>query len=72
MSLENIVVILQSLSEEPNKLSEDEEVNLCMYLTNKDTNLAHVEKLLNTCMTNNAKLLCLRGLSKLSVFDTFL
>ncbi|CAG8705051.1 9414_t:CDS:2, partial [Acaulospora morrowiae] len=35
MSLDNIVNTVQSLSEEPNKLSEDEEANLHVYLTDK-------------------------------------
>ncbi|CAG8569398.1 6329_t:CDS:2 [Funneliformis mosseae] len=67
MSLDNIVATLQSLSEEPNKLSEEEEANLYVYLTDKNTKLAYVEKLLNLCKTNNAKLVFLKGLSKKSV-----
>ena len=66
MSLDNIVATIQSLSEEPNKLSEDEEANLYVYLTDKDTKLTYVEKLLNLCKTNNAKLVYLKGLSKKS------
>ncbi|CAG8618192.1 2418_t:CDS:2 [Cetraspora pellucida] len=69
MSLDNIVNTVQSLSEEPNKLSEDEEANLYVYLTDKGTKLADVEKLLNLCKTNNAKLVYLKGLSKKSVSD---
>ena len=33
MSVDNILNIVQSLSEEPNKLSEDEEVDLYLYFT---------------------------------------
>ena len=66
MSIDNIVATLLSLSEEPNKLSENEEANLYIFLTNKDTKLADVEKLLNLCKTNNAKLVYLKGLSKKS------
>ncbi len=72
MSLDNIVVTIQSLSEESNKLSENEEANLYVYLTDKDTKLADVEKLLNLCKTNNAKLVYLKGLSKKSVSGAFL
>ncbi|RGB37235.1 hypothetical protein C1646_757191 [Rhizophagus diaphanus] len=66
MSLDNIVATIQSLSEESNKLSENEEANLYVYLADKDTKLGDVEKLLNLCKTNDAKLVCLKGLSKKS------
>ncbi|CAG8616644.1 1911_t:CDS:2, partial [Acaulospora morrowiae] len=69
MSLDNIINTVQSLSEEPNKLGEDEEANLYVYLTDKGTKLADVEKLLNLYKTNNAKLVYLKGLSKKSVSD---
>ena len=71
MSLDNIVATVQSFSEEPNKLSEEEETNLYGYLTDKDK-LADVEKLLNLCKTSNAKLMYLKGLSKKSVSGAFL
>ncbi|PKK77453.1 hypothetical protein RhiirC2_771325 [Rhizophagus irregularis] len=66
MSLDNIVATIQSLSEESNKLSENEEANLYVYLADKDTKLADVEKLLNLCKTNDTKLVYLKGLSKKS------
>ena len=66
MSLDNIISTVQSLSKESNKLSEDEEAGLYVYLTDKDTKLADVVKLLNFCKTNSAKLVYLRGLSKKS------
>ncbi|PKY27401.1 hypothetical protein RhiirB3_443096 [Rhizophagus irregularis] len=53
MSLDNIG---DAIPEEPNELSEEERDNLYAYLTHNDTNLANVEKLLNLCKTNNAKL----------------
>ncbi|GBC25540.2 hypothetical protein GLOIN_2v1876087 [Rhizophagus irregularis DAOM 181602=DAOM 197198] len=53
MSLDNIV---DAIPEEPNELSEQERDNLYIYLTRNDTNLDNVEKLLNLCKTNNAKL----------------
>ena len=72
MSLDNIFAIIQSLSEEPNKLSEDEVASLCLYFADESSNLATVEKLLNLCTTNNTKLGYLRGLSKKSVSGAFL
>ncbi|CAG8660548.1 17164_t:CDS:2 [Cetraspora pellucida] len=65
--LDNIVNTVQGLSEEPNKLSENEEANLYAYLIDKYTELAGVEKLLNLCKTNTAKLVYLKALSKKSV-----
>ncbi|RIA86762.1 hypothetical protein C1645_828796 [Glomus cerebriforme] len=64
MSIDNIIDIIQSLSNESNKLSEDETANLYVYLLDRNTKLADVEKLLGLCMTNNAKLVFLRGISK--------
>ncbi|RIB28189.1 hypothetical protein C2G38_2239640 [Gigaspora rosea] len=71
MSRENIIInivastrSLSSLSEEPNKLSEDEEGKLLKYLIDKDTNVDDVEKNLNLCETNDAKLGYLKELSK--------
>ena len=52
MSVDNILNIVQSLSEEPNKLSEDEEVDLYLYFTFNGSKLDNVEKLLNHCETN--------------------
>ena len=66
MSLINIANIVQSLSEEPDKLDEDEEVNLYLFLTGNETMLAEVENLCNRLPTNSAKLKYLRGLSKKS------
>ena len=74
MSLINIANIVQSLSEEPDKLDEDEEVNLYLFLTGNEktiltgneTMLAGVENLCNRLPTNSAKLKYLRGLSKKS------
>ncbi|CAI2192211.1 13818_t:CDS:2, partial [Funneliformis geosporum] len=52
MSFNNIVTMVYSLSEEPNKLSENEEAKLYIYLVNKDdSGLADVEKLLYFCET---------------------
>ncbi|RIB22410.1 hypothetical protein C2G38_2174050 [Gigaspora rosea] len=65
-----IVATIQSLSEEPNKLSGDEEVKLYEYLLEKDTRLNYVETFLNLCETNNDKLLYLKKLSVLSVPKT--
>ncbi|CAB5366936.1 unnamed protein product [Rhizophagus irregularis] len=58
MSLDNIG---DAIPEEPNELSEEERDNLYAYLTHNDTNLANVEKLLNLCKTNNAKLVSVSG-----------
>ncbi|GBB94480.1 hypothetical protein RclHR1_23620002 [Rhizophagus clarus] len=66
MSLNNIQNIVHSLSDEPDKLSEDEEVNLYVYLTGNETVLAEVENLCNRLQTNSSKLKYLRGLSKKS------
>ena len=66
MSLDNIADIIQSLSEEPNKLDEDEVVDLYLFLTGNETILAEVENLCNRLPTNSAKLKYLRGLSKKS------
>src|SRR4051794_24067280 len=72
MSLDNIVVIVRSLSQETNKLSENEEVSLYIYLTGENTKLAVVERLLKLCKTNSAKLKYLRGISKNSVCGALL
>lgn len=59
-SLINIINIVDSIREESNRLTEDEEAYLYMYLTEKDTNLQIVEGYLNRLKTNKAKLLYLR------------
>ncbi|CAG8850983.1 25902_t:CDS:2, partial [Gigaspora margarita] len=64
MSRANIVATIRSLSEEPNKLSEDEETELYAYITDNPTKLDDVEFFLNLCGTKNAKLLYLKELSK--------
>ncbi|CAI2182544.1 5930_t:CDS:2, partial [Funneliformis geosporum] len=66
MSLDNIANIVQSLSEEPDKLDEDEEVDLYFFLTGNETMLAEVDNLCNRLPTNSAKLKYLRRLSKKS------
>jgi hypothetical protein len=72
MSLDNINEIVQGLSGEPDKLSEDEEVNLYLYLTGNGTILAEVENICNLLQTNSAKLKYLRGLLKKSGSGMFL
>ncbi|CAG8554071.1 12357_t:CDS:2 [Funneliformis mosseae] len=61
---DNILAIVNSLT---NKLNE-ELARLFKYLTDKDTNLATVEKYLVSCPNNNTKLLYLRALSEKSSF----
>ncbi|CAI2180251.1 13262_t:CDS:2 [Funneliformis geosporum] len=65
MSFNNIVAMVHSLSKEPNKLSENEEAKLYIYLADKgDSGLADVEKLLYLCETSNDELVYLKGLLK--------
>ncbi|UZO27789.1 uncharacterized protein OCT59_019976 [Rhizophagus irregularis] len=66
MSLDNIV---DAIPEEPNELSEQERDNLYIYLTRNDTNLDNVEKLLNLCKTNNAKLVSVSGNKRRKISD---
>ncbi|PKK80532.1 hypothetical protein RhiirC2_704177 [Rhizophagus irregularis] len=66
MSLDNINQIIESLSGEPNKLSEDEKVKIFLYLTGNVTILAEVENICKLLQTNSAKLKYFRGLSKRS------
>ena len=72
MSLDNIAAIINSLVNEPQKLSDAEKASLFLYLTNKSTKLTNVEKFLNLCMTNNAKIIYLRGLLKKFASSVFL
>ena len=67
MSLDNVANIAQSLSEEPDKLDEDETTDLYSFLTGcNESTLIQVEKLCNRSPTNSAKLKYLRRLSKKS------
>ncbi|CAI2182506.1 1352_t:CDS:2 [Funneliformis geosporum] len=70
MSFNNIVAMVHSLSKEPNKLSENEEAKLYIYLADKgDSGLADVEKLLYLCETSNDELVYLKGLLKKPISD---
>ena len=64
ISFNYIVSTVQNLHNDPMKLSETEEINLYIYLTEKDTKLAVVERFLKFCRTDRVKLFYLRELSK--------
>jgi hypothetical protein len=66
MSLDNIANLVRSLSEESDELSENEEVNLYIFLTGNKTALAEVEYFCDHLQTKSAKLKYLRGLSNKS------
>ncbi|CAB5391495.1 unnamed protein product [Rhizophagus irregularis] len=64
MSFSDVYTIVQNLSEEPDTLSMDEMVDLCVFLTDKEKLTYEVVNLCDNLPTNIAKLKYLRGLLK--------